>query len=120
MHKQVAYLWELYYRRETAPGYEREAFWYCRTQITREDIQRSLNVGNFHPVIENDGQFNGDRDWHVKHIATFVNFLNNGGSFEPIKLNSSDDTPSNGCHRLYAYWYLDRDGTTFVEVTYEQ
>jgi hypothetical protein len=110
-------LWELYYRRETAPSYQ-GAFWYCGEPITPEEIQQALDAKNFNFNEENCGQYPGNRGWHIRQIATFVNVLKNGGSFAPILLDC-DDALKNGCHRLYAHWYLDLDGTALIEVTYE-
>lgn len=115
--KQVACLWKPYWDRETKPGYP--GFWNCKTPITRDEIKKALDAGSFNLAIEDNGAHNDEnRDWHVRQIATFVDLLKNGRALPPIRLDIADDSLADGCHRLYAHWYLDDSGTSFIEVTY--
>jgi hypothetical protein len=115
MLESVDYLWKLYCDREAAPGYL-QPFWNCGTAITREEIKQVLDAANFNPVEACGSHYQGNRPWHIRQIAGIVNALEKGVLFEPIRLNQ-DDTISDGCHRLYAHWYLNR---RTIEVTYSQ
>jgi hypothetical protein len=110
--KQVAHLWNLYIARETAPGYS-QPFWNCGTAITREEIDQAIQSKSFNPKGDTTPGYQGHRAWHIRQIAGIVNFLQTGGKLEPIQLHP-DGTPGDGCHRLYAHWYLNRE---WIEVT---
>jgi hypothetical protein len=115
MKARVAYIWQLYYDRETHPDYSLR-FWNCGTEITREEIRQALNAEDFNCIESCGGHYQGNRAWHVRQIAGMVEALQRGIQFDAIWLNQ-DDTVADGCHRLYAHWYLHRE---WIDVTYVQ
>ena len=84
--------------------------------ITREEIGQALDAKDFNPIETCGGHRQGDRAWHVRQIAGVVEALQMGKKFDPIRLNGNG-TPADGCHRLYAHWYLKRQ---WIEVTHEE
>ena len=111
----VAYLWHLYYERETHPDYP-QPFWNCGTEITRAEIKRALDTRDFNPIETCGSTHQGDRVWHVRQVAGIVYALQEREELGPIWLNAND-TIADGCHRLYAYWYLNRES---IDITYDQ
>jgi hypothetical protein len=112
---QVAHIWKLYYSRETHPDYS-SRFWNCGTEITREEIRQAIDAKEFNPIESCGGHYQGNRAWHVRQIAGIVEALQRGEQLGAIWLNQ-DDNLEDGCHRLYAHWYLNRE---WIDVTYEQ
>jgi hypothetical protein len=111
----VAYLWRLYYKRETHPDYP-QPFWNCGTEISREEIRQALDTKDFNRIESCGRSRQGDRAWHVRQIAGIVHLLREGKEFGPIWLNAND-TIADGCHRLYAHWFLNRES---IDITYDQ
>lgn len=102
----VEKLWEFHSQNQVEDA---EPWWNCLTPITDEEIQQTLDKGDFLPMSEMCGsQYQGKRDWHIRRIATLVKALNDGHRLPPafIFLNGRRPQFGDGAHRLAAHHHL--------------